>query len=293
MFRYLLWVFLVSTACAQIVSSFSTTNSPVSSVPETTTQPAGSAPAIDKLPDLLPEPQGKPTLIGGTIAKTDRVRDEISVKIFGGGRMRVIFDSRTHIFRDGAPASASDLQNGERVYVDTMSAGKNVFAENIRIVTGEVAGRSLGQVVSYDPGSGQLVLSDVISPRQVRVQVVASTSVVRDGQAVSSGDIRPGTLVSVAFLPDGRRSLARQVSILAAPGNTFVFVGRVTHLDLHLGLLAVVDPRDQKSYEISFSPSAVDAVDNLQEGATVEATTTFNGVRYVANSIHVSPRSAQ
>src|ERR1051326_394518 len=29
------------------------------------------------LPDLLPTPEGKPTLIGGTIAKTDRVRDEV------------------------------------------------------------------------------------------------------------------------------------------------------------------------------------------------------------------------
>ena len=118
---------------------------------------------------------------------------------------------------------------------------------------------------------------------------VLPTSVISgEGQAAESHGLLPGTLVSVTFLPgsDGQ-SVARQVSILAAPGTAFVFVGRVTSLDLHVGLLAMVDPRDQKSYELDFDPSAIRAGDNLHEGATVEVTAIFNGSRYTATAIKV------
>jgi len=54
----------------------------------------------------------------------------------------------------------------------------------------------------------------------------------------------------------------------------------------------LVDPRDQKSYEIDFDPNAIPVSEDLREGATVEATTAFDGRRYVASAITVESRPA-
>jgi len=241
------------------------------------------------LPDLLPQPVGKPTLIGGTIARTDRVRDELTIHIFGGGNTRVLFDGRTHIYHDGQVSSVAALADGQRVYVDTMRAGRDVFARNIRILTQVSNGQSVGQVAEYNSATGELLLNDRISPQQVRIHVSPTTKLVRDGKDAGRTELRSGALVSVTFSPDGKgQSLASQIAILAAPGNGFVFAGRVTHLDMRLGLLVVEDPRDQKTYEVYFDPHNIASSDALQEGAIVEATTTFNGFRYVASNIKIN-----
>ena len=57
----------------------------------------------------------------------------MTLSLFGGGRTRIRFDARTHIYRDGMVAALGDLQNGSRVYVDTVLAGVDIFAENIRV----------------------------------------------------------------------------------------------------------------------------------------------------------------
>jgi hypothetical protein len=289
--RLLMLILLAGVAYAQTGSSAFSTTGRVSSAPEV--QPAfppmSSTPdAMKALPELLPQPKGKATLIGGTVLKIDRVRDQMTLNVFGGGKMRILFDARTHIYRDGAVSSLRDLQNGSRVYVDTVLAGVDIFAQNIRVRTQDPTGQSSGQVVSYDPGAGYLVINDAISPRQLKLRTLPTTVVSRDGQAASPNDLRAGSLVSVAFLPNpGGQPTASVISILAAPGSTFVFVGRVVQLDLHLGLVVVIDPRDQKHYEISFDPRVTSVPDNLREGSTVEAITRFDGGRYMASAIKV------
>jgi hypothetical protein len=290
--RLLMFVLLGSTAYAQTGLSAFSTDGRVSSAPEV--RPAfpavTSAPGADMkgLPDLLPKPKGNATLMGGTVFKVDRVRDQLTLNLFGGGRTRILFDSRTHVYRDGAVASLGDLQNGSRVYVDTVLAGTDIFAQNIRVRTQSVTGQSSGQVVSYDSGTGYLVLNDAISPRQLKLRTLPTTVVSREGQAASTNDLLAGSLVSVAFLSSpGGQPTASAISILAAPGGTFVFVGRVVQLDLHLGLVVVVDPRDQKHYEITFDPRVTTVPDNLREGSTVEAVTRFDGGRYMASAIKV------
>jgi hypothetical protein len=291
--RLLVLIVLAGTAYGQTGSSAFSTNGHVSSAPEvqpapvTASNPVGS---MKGLPDLLPQPKGKATLIGGTVLKIDRVRDQMTLNLFGGGKMRILFDARTHVYRNGAVASLGDLQNGSRVYVDTVLAGVDIFAENIRVRTQDATGQSSGQVASYDARTGSLILNDTMAPRQLRLQVSAATAVSRDGKTASVNDLVAGSLVSVTFLPSASGpSTARLISILARPGNTFTFVGRVVHLDLHLGLLVVADPRDQKSYEISFDPSTAGVNDRLREGTTVEAVTRFDGGRYLASTITVDP----
>lgn len=290
--RFLIAVLLGSMACAQTApSAFSTDArlaSPAVNEPIKPAETSNPTVHVSRLPDLLPRPEGKATLIGGTISKIDRVRDGIIVKVFGGGNLRILFDGRTHIYRDGVASSPTDLQSGQRVYADTMLAGADIFARNIRAVTQDPTGQTIGQVVSYDARSGELVLNDAISPKSIKLRIAPATVISREGRAASTSELLSGALVTIAFLSNGGgQPVARQVSILAAPGNVFVFVGRVVHLDLHLGLLVVIDPRDQKSYEISFDPSVISVSDNLREGATVEATTAFDGRRYMATAIRV------
>jgi hypothetical protein len=289
--RLLILVFMAGTACAQMASPAFSTDGRVAPVTEAqpTTSPVTPTRGVDVngLPDLLPQPKGKPTLISGTIFKIDRVRDQMTLNLFGGGRERVLFDARTHVYRDGVAASFGDLQNGARVYVDTVLAGVDIFAQNIRVRT-DAAGQGSGQVASYDPHLGVLLLNDAMSPRQLRLQIFPTTVISRDGRTASVNDLQVGTLVSVTFLPsDNGRAAARTIAILAAPGNTFVFVGRVIHLDLHLGLMVVADPRDQKNYEVSFDPSVAGVTDRLREGTTVEAVARFDGGHYRASTIKV------
>jgi hypothetical protein len=287
----LMLVVLTGMACAQTVSSAFSTNGHMSPAPEAQPASVGTTSALSNgaaMPDLLPQPQGKATLMGGTIVKVDRVRDQLTLNLFGGGRARILFDARTRIYRDGATAALGDLQNGARVYVDTVLAGVDVFAQNIRLRSDVASGQSSGQVVSYDAGAGFLVVNDAISPRQLRLRVSATTVISREGKTASANDLRGGTLVSVTFVPSpSGPPAAHTISILAAPGNTFVFLGRVIHLDLHLGLLVVANPHDQKSYEITFDPRTVGVTDSLREGTTVEVVARFDGSHYLASTIKV------
>src|ERR1039458_5077970 len=51
---------------------------------------------------LPPTPRGKSTVIGGAIRGVDRVRDQFTLNVFGGRTLKVLFDERTQIYRDGA-----------------------------------------------------------------------------------------------------------------------------------------------------------------------------------------------
>ena len=289
--RFLILTVLGGVAGAQVVpSSFSSNGRVPSADAADTAMPALISPAnpVNRLPDLLPQPAGKATLVGGILSKVDGLRDEITVKVFGGKTTRILFDGRTHFYRDGVAASANDLRDGERVYVDTMLAGTSIFAKNIRLVTQGAAGQSSGQVQSYDNQTGELVMSDAISPFGLKLRILPTTAITRDGRAASSSDLATGTLVSIVFVPNpGREPVAREISILANPGTKFVFQGRVVQLDVHIGLLVVIDPRNQKTYEISFDPNRMNVSANLREGSNVQATTTFDGSHYVADSIQV------
>ena len=244
--------------------------------------------------ELLPQPHGQTTLVGGTIRLLDHVRDQVTVRVFGGRDMVVLFDDRTHFYRDGVAASPGDLQIGERVYLDTAMAGSGIFARSIRILTQSANGQSNGQVQSYDAASGDLVLRDVLAPEPANFRLAPDATVLRDGKPASPSELRPGSLVSLKFSPSAKGpGLVREISILAGPGGTFVFAGRVSHLDLHIGLLVLVDPRDSKSYDIHFDPALTGVEDRLHEGGDVIVTTTFDGANYTASSIVVNAAPAK
>jgi len=246
----------------------------------------------DPLLDVPPLPKGKVTLVGGRVGKIDPIGDRIVVEPFGGGgTIKVFFDERTHIYRDGTETTQANIHKGDRVYVDTMLDGPHVFARNIRVVTQLLPADASGQVLSYDRSSGAITVNDMVSAQPVSFSVGPQTIVRKqDNTAGSTDDLREGTLVAVRFSPGtGHRGAAQQVSILAVPGTTFTFAGKVTHLDMRTGLIAVDNQSDHKTYDIAFDPAKNKFNDDITVGSQVQIVATFTGKGYRAEQISTTP----
>jgi hypothetical protein len=242
---------------------------------------------IPDLPALSPK---NTSLVGGTIKKLDRVRDELTVEVFGGGKMKVAFDTRTHIFQDSAPASTADLRQGDRVYVDTILNNGTVFARNIRLKSGASAGMSQGVVLGYNHEKDELLVRDAISPQPLKLRLTAQTRLtdaVR-GTAASATELVAGTLVSLRFGTQDNRDIASEINILASPGANFTFAGHVTGLDLREGLLVISNATDGKTYDIYLDSATIAVNEKLQLAANVIVLTRFDGTRYVASSLTVN-----
>ncbi len=244
------------------------------------------------LPDLPALRPAKASLIGGTIDKLDRVRDQVTLQIFGGGKMKIAFDTRTHIYNNGAPASASDLRRGDRIYVDTILDGSTVFAKNIRLKTATSVGESQGVIVSYRADKGEMVVQDMLAPRPLKIRLTPQTRVIHGDHSAPASELAPGTLVAVKFGAKQEGSdVAREVSVLAVRGASFTFAGTVTAIDLRLGLLVLTSSIDHKTYEISIDPSAVPVDDSMRPGSDVTVLSRFDGSRYVARTVTVNSQN--
>jgi hypothetical protein len=266
-------------------ASMSATDANSSEAPDTTLDPASL------LPDLPELPRAKASLIGGTVDRLDRVRDQLTVQLFGGGKMKISFDPRTHVFDNGAAASLSALRRGDRVYVDTILNGSTVFARTIRVKTTGMTGESQGTVVSFRADKGELMLRDALSPEPLKIHVTPETELTQGNHAFSAGELTTGTLVAVKFGPQngngGRGDVAREINVLALPGASFTFAGRVTAVDLRLGILVIDSSTDHKTYEISFDPVVAAQADTLRPDTNVTVITQFEGDRYVARTLTV------
>lgn len=247
---------------------------------------------------LPPTPRGKSTVIGGAIRGVDRVRDQFTLNVFGGRTLKVLFDERTQVYRDGARSSLRDLRTGDHVSVETVLDGTTVFARSIHLLSAVPEGECQGQVLNYNPGDRELIVRDALSRQPVKLQVPAGTAIVRQGQAASASSdsgfpgLAAGTLISVKFQSDNKgHGVASKIVILAVPGTAFVFVGNVTFLDLRSGLLVLVDPRDEKRYEVSFDSGRFPISHELHEGADLTVTADFDGARYVASKIAINSPS--
>jgi hypothetical protein len=242
----------------------------------------------DPILDPAPMPRTTTTLVGGTITGVDRMRNRLTLHVFGGNRWTVNFDERTHIFHNGRETTQMALKKGERVYVDTQLDNNkhDIFARNIRVGVAELPADADGQIIAIDTKHNELTLRDTLNSVPVRFAVDPETRISNGQTPAAFKDVKPGTLVHVRFAASSpNRGLAREVSIIAVPGSTFTFSGKVTFLDLHRGLLAVQNSTDDKNYEIHFAPAAVSDRSNLGVGRDVLVRATFEGARYMAQSV--------
>lgn len=289
-------------------STPATVQSLSSNQPTSSAQPAGDQPAADQppaiepvgeetgsgvdpaslVPDLPQLPHAKATLIGGTIRRLDRIQDQLVIAVFGGGDIKVLFDPRTRVTRDGKPLSPEDLKPGERIYADTILVDGNVFARNLRLGSSRAEGEGQGMVLSYNRDKGELAVRDQLSPRPIRVRVTSASTIVRGDKRVTADELVPGTLVDLKFQPETKgESIAREISILITPGTEFSFSGRVAFLDLRSGLLVVTSDADHKNHEVHFDPSSPQVSPDLREGAEVTVLTRYDGDQYVAREFTV------
>jgi len=284
-------------AWAQVSSSMAPINPAAENIGTNNSMSAAQGADITVDPNsLLPNPplmpKGKATLIGGTISNLDRVRDQITVRPFGGHDMKILFDGRTQILLDGNKATSVDIKPGSKVYVDTVLDGATIFAKNIRVVSKGAFGQSRGQIVDFDRSRSEMTLNDGLNPQSFKVKIMPGTKVIADGHETSTNALRTGTLVAIEFSPaEGGAVSAQQISILAQPGTTFTFIGKVMFLDLQKGMMSIIDPRDKKNYDVYFNPSSVRINGDLQLDSDVTVNAAFDGTRYATSAIVVNNSS--
>jgi hypothetical protein len=249
----------------------------------------GNKSAFLSLPAI---PRGKTTILGGEIRNFDPVRDQFSLRSYGERPMRIWFDERTQVYRDGERISVRDLGPEAHASVETTLDGANVFAVSIHLLSGTAEGECEGRVVRYDPDKGELVVSSQMSPAPLTFLVPANASIARVGEreftAGSSGlsDLVAGALVSVSFgAGTARRNVAREIKVMAVPGAAFQFSGNISFLDMHTGTMVLVDPRDGKSYQIHFDSARLRTSETLHPEANVSVTATYDGTGYAASAI--------
>jgi hypothetical protein len=237
----------------------------------------------DPLLDLPPLPHNTVTLIGGTVTSLDEVMNRMQVQPFGSNRkMTVAFDTRTHFFRDGQPISYRDIRQGQRIYLDTMLNGSKVFAKQIWIQTSVESGVGRGQIIDFDAARGVLTVRDELSNQPLKMRITSSTVIRKGEQQGSATDLMEGALVGLRFGP--QREL-QQITVLAKPGSSFTFAGRITYLDLSRKLIAIDNRSDRNKYDISIDAIAPSIVRQLHEGMDVNVSAVFDGNQYAARQI--------
>jgi hypothetical protein len=241
-----------------------------------------------------PLPKTKPTLIGGTAARVDHIRNQLTIQPFGGGqKIKMFIDERTHIYRDGEETTVLGIRKNDRVYADTMLDGSRVFAKNVRVETHTGVAEVRGQVTAVNRESGTVTVRDELSSQPVTIAVGSGTQYSASKGSANSNDLQPGSLVDVQFAPGkDKHDLAQEVILLAKPGDTYVFSGVVTNIDLRGSTLALENRSDEQTYELHFDQSAVDDKSKLKVGSEVTAHVVFNGKQYNANDLQLQAANA-
>ncbi len=270
--------------------SKSDTSSPQNDEPRTVLNTNSADPnANDPLLEPPPLPKTKPTLIGGTAARVDHIRNLLTIQPFGGGqKIKVFVDERSHIYRNGEETTVLGIRKGDRVYVDTMLDGSRVFAKNVRVETQTGVAEVRGQVTAVNREKGTVTVRDELSTQPVTFAVGSSTQYSAYKGSANSNDLQPGSLVDVQFAPGkDKHDVAREVILLAKPGDTYVFSGVVTNIDLRSSTLALENRSDDETYELHFDQSAVNDKSKLKVGSEVTAHVVFNGKQYNANDLQL------
>ena len=237
-------------------------------------------------PDLPNLPKGPASLIGGTVRRVDPIRDRMVVRAFGGRDISIDYDVRTNVLRGAAHADLREVRPGTRVYADTILKDGRIFAKTLRIEEGAALGETRGQVLSYDPGRGLLKVRDIISAQPLTLRLTARTDIRSDDQPAHAADLLNGTLVQISFqgVSDGP-SVAEKIRVMARPGSTFIFTGRIAVIDLRDSHVTLYEQSGQNTFEVGVHSLPASERFRLKQGADVIVHARFDGEKYEAQSI--------
>jgi hypothetical protein len=90
-----------------------------------------------------------------------------------------------------------------------------------------------------------------------------------------------------------KRDVAREIILLARPGDTYLFSGVVTNVNLRDGTLAIENHSDDQTYEVHFNPAALGDRNKLKVGSEITAHAVFDGKQYKANDVQVQQVAAE
>jgi hypothetical protein len=210
------------------------------------------------------------------------------LRAFGGRDVSVDFDVRTRILREETPVSTRELRPGARIYADTALVNGRIFAKTIRIGPSAATGEANGQVTAYDPGTRRLKIRNALAAEPLEVQIIAATTIRTGERTVDPSTLTVGSLVHVTFRPGDRANQAAQIDILAQPGSTFTFAGKMTFVDLRAGYVAIADQAGANTYEVSVDHLPRDVKRQLKEGTDVVVQAKFDGQKYQAQKVELA-----
>lgn len=253
-----------------------------------------SSNSLGALPALPAAPGGESTVIGGEIRSVDPVQDQLVLKVFGQKELKILYDARTQVYRDGKKIPLRDLGSEQHASVQTVLDGSKVYAISVHILSQAPAGECQGRVLRFDPATGELLIRSSLSPEPLKLFVPRETPVVRVGQPAfvrtqaEGSDLVPGSLISATFQAAGaRRNVVNKIAVLAVPGFNFVFAGDISFLDMGAGEMVLADAQNGQSYQIHFDPALFPESQNLHMGQHVNVVATFDGSRYAASRITI------
>jgi hypothetical protein len=271
--------------CIQAQTAASATSLPAPPATATDGGPQGSVAVLDTSSE--PIPGRKVGLVRGVVKRLDPIHDQLLIHTFGGGDIRIAFDGRTQLFSENMRTRFTSIPAGSVVSVDTVIDGGKLFARAVRTGSSNDAAELSGQVVGYNAAKSRLTLRDPISPDGVSLRITSSTTVVNQGQAVSSQALSPGMLVRVWFSP--AEHAANKVEILAERGKSFTFEGRIVAVDLRSQVLSLSNDSDQSVRELAIGSLDANSRGLLREGADVNIQAEFDGERYTVRTIAAVP----
>jgi hypothetical protein len=164
----------------------------------------------------------------------------------------------------------------------------DIFARNIRVGVAATPADADGQIMEIDSRRGEMAIRDNINSVPVHFLVDRNTRITHGSSPATLQDIKEGSLVHVRFAPERPdRGLAREVNIIASPGAEFTFLGKLTYLDLHRGIMGIQNQTDDRNYTIHFDRDRLPLRD-LSVGANVTVIAQFQSTQYEAQSLHVN-----
>ena len=270
--RTLLGVIILVAGCTQAQVA-------VPALSDTGSHP--KAGAVEGLPSAS-KAGGKVGLVRGVLKRLDPVHDQLLIRAFGGGDIRIAFGPRTQLVSENTRTRLASIPAGSAVSVDTVIVGGKLFALSVRIVAARTAELN-GQVVWYDAATSQLTLRASVGAESVSLRMNPSTTVVKQGQPASPQSLSRGMLVHVSFSP--MQHAAENIEIVAERGTAFTFEGRIIAIDLRSGVLALNNDSDQSVRELAIGSLDAGSLSLLREGAAVRIQAEFDGDRYNVRTV--------